>query len=62
MTKSLTPTSKVTAAGLAGAVTTLVVFALGRWVGVDIPPEAAAGLTTLISFVLAWAKIETRPV
>jgi len=46
---------KVTAAGVAGAVTVLLVFGLSS-LGVDLPPEVASALTTLIAFAAGYLK------
>lgn len=46
---------KTTAAGVAGAVTLVIVFVLGR-LGVEIPPDVAAAVTVIISFVAAYLK------
>lgn len=54
------PSSKVAAAGAAGAVTTVVVWAASL-AGVDVPPEVAAALTTLIATGAGWLKRENRP-
>lgn len=43
------PEPKVAAGGAAGAVTVLVVFIAGQ-LGLEVPPEAAAALTTLLAF------------
>lgn len=46
---------KTTAAGIAGAVTLVIVFVLGR-LGVEIPADVAAAVTTIIAFVAAYLK------
>lgn len=43
------PTKKVTAAGMGGAVATLVAFTLAQF-GVDLSGEAAGALTTVFAF------------
>ncbi len=50
---------KVKAAGLAGIIATALITA-GGWVGVDIPPEVAAGLATIAATALAYYVPETR--
>lgn len=53
------PTSpKVTTAALAGAITVLVVWILGDFASVDVPAEAAAGITTVIMAIAAWLKTD----
>lgn len=49
------PTSKVAAGGAAGALTVVLVWALGA-AGVDIPAEVASALTVLLSTAAAYLK------
>lgn len=51
---SATPTRKVTAAGLAGAVTTVAVWALGAFTGVVVPAEVAVAATTILTVGTAY--------
>lgn len=51
--ESKAPTNKVTAAGLGGAVATLLVFVANLF-GVEVPAEAAASLATLVGVLLAY--------
>lgn len=46
---------KTTAAGIAGALTLVIVFVLGQ-LGVEIPADVAAAVTTIIAFVAAYLK------
>jgi hypothetical protein len=46
---------KVQAAGAAGAATTVLVWAVGL-AGLDVPPEVAAAVTTLIATAAGWLK------
>lgn len=46
---------KTTAAGIAGAVTLVIVFVLGQ-LGVDIPADVAAAVTTIIAFAAAYLR------
>lgn len=55
------PSSKVTAAGLAGAVVTWVVWALDQFWGYTLPAEVAAASVTVVSFLLAYVVGENRP-
>lgn len=48
-----TPRPKVQAAGIGGAVATLIVFIVGV-LGVEVPPEAAAALATIAAFALGY--------
>ena len=47
------PTRKVTAGALAGAVTVLAVFVVEAF-GVDVPPEVASSVTTILAFVASY--------
>lgn len=53
------PTNKVAAAGAAGALSVLIVFIAGQ-LGLEIPPEAAAAITTLLSFGAGYMRLEGR--
>lgn len=46
---------KVQAAGWAGAATIILVWVLGQ-VGVDVPPEVASAITTLVATVAGYVK------
>lgn len=52
---SLMPVPKVAAAGISGAVTTLVVWIL-QMAGVDVPPEAAVAIGALAAFIAGYLK------
>lgn len=47
--------SKVRAGSLAGAVSILIVFFLSE-VGVEVPPEVASAITTVLSFAAGYLK------
>lgn len=49
----MTGANKAVAAGLSGALTTVVAFALGLF-GVTLPPEVVAGVGTIITTALVW--------
>lgn len=49
------PTAKVFAAGAAGAATIVAVWAVGL-LGVDVPPEVAAAVTTLLATGAGYLK------
>lgn len=49
------PHPKVNAAGLAGAVSVLIVAVLSE-VGVDLGPEVASALTTVLAFGAGYLK------
>lgn len=48
------PNTKVTAAVLGGALTTLVLWGLSYFAKIDMPAEAGAALATLFSFGLGY--------
>jgi hypothetical protein len=51
------PTSKVKAGTAAAAATILIVFIAGQ-LGLEVPPAAAAALTTLLGFAGGYLKTE----
>lgn len=51
--------SKVQAGGAAGAITVVLVWAVGL-AGLEIPPEVASAVTVLIGTGAAFLKTETR--
>jgi putative flippase GtrA len=56
-----TPTSKMTAAGLAGGVAVIVAWALREFLRIDLPPEVSAALATLLAFGAGYVTTERRP-
>lgn len=48
------PTKKVGAAGAGGALGVIVAWALSQFAGVDVTAEAAAAMSTVLSFVVAY--------
>lgn len=52
-----TPTRKVTAAGAGGGAGILIVFVAGQF-GLDMSPEVASAITTLLAFVAGYFKRE----
>jgi enamine deaminase RidA (YjgF/YER057c/UK114 family) len=58
--QGMAPTSKVTAAGAGGAAGIVIVFIAGQF-GVDVSPEVAAAITTLIALVAGYFKRESVP-
>jgi hypothetical protein len=52
---SRTPVPKVAASGVAGAVTVVLVWALGA-AGLDMPVEVAQALTVILSFGAGYLK------
>lgn len=54
---SLKPQPKVAAAGTAGAITILVVFAVNLiWPDVEIPNEVASAFTAIVAFAAGYIK------
>ena len=49
------PNSKVQAAGFAGALTIVLVWALAQ-AGVELPPEVASAITTVIATAAGYIK------
>jgi hypothetical protein len=50
------PVPKVVAAGLGGAVATLLVWLLSEFAGRDMPAEAGAALAAVLAFVFGYLK------
>ena len=46
---------RVSAATISGGLVAIIVWAVGQWLGVTIPGEAAAGMTTVLTPILSWA-------
>ena len=53
-TRSIAPRPKVAAAGIGGAVTTIVIWLLNDMAGIEVTPEVAAALATIIAFVAGY--------
>jgi hypothetical protein len=56
-----TPSTKVTAAGLGGAVVTILAYVLNAALGIDIPAEVGAAGATVVGFGLGYAVKEQNP-
>lgn len=54
------PSSKVTTSAAAGAVVTLLLFLFGSKVP-DLGADQAAGIVTVLAFILSYLKPENRP-
>lgn len=54
--RTAVPTRKVYAGALAGAISTLLVYAFNSYVSPTraLPPEAAAAVTTVVTFVVSY--------
>jgi len=57
MASTATPTPKVAAAGISGAVALIIVWVAGLF-GLDVPPEVAAAFTVILAFVAAYFKTD----
>ena len=55
-TEGNVPNKKVVAAGIAGAITTILVFVFNTYISSEKPltPEIAAALTTVMTFLMAY--------
>ena len=53
----MTPTTKVTAGAIAGALTVILVWAV-TFAGVTVPPAVAAAVTVLLTFAASWLVTE----
>ena len=54
------PSSKIQAAGAAGAVTIVLVWALAQ-AGVELPPEVASAITTIVATAAGYATRNQPP-
>ncbi len=52
------PSKKVGSSALAGGLSIILVWAIKQFGHVEIPPEVASGLTTVISFVTGYLVTE----
>lgn len=55
-TVSYTPTTKVAAAGIGGAISVVLIYALKAVWGVELPAEVAAAVATIVSFLSGYIK------
>lgn len=55
MSQSKRPVAKVAAAGTGGAAAT-VLIAIASQLGLDLPPEVAAAITTVLAFAAGYLK------
>jgi hypothetical protein len=53
--RPLKPVSKVAVSGAAGAAVSVLVWILRQFMAVDIPPDIAAALITLLMFAVGYA-------
>jgi uncharacterized membrane-anchored protein len=50
----MTPTVKVGSGAIAGAIVVILIWLVETFTSVDIPPEIAAALTTIITFATSY--------
>jgi hypothetical protein len=55
----MTPTTKVTAGALAGALSIILVWLIG-FAGVTVPPAVASAFTVILTFGVSWLVTERR--
>lgn len=51
---SIAPVQKVTASGLGGALAILIVWVLSEFVGMEITPEVASAIVTILAFIAGY--------
>lgn len=57
---SLKPVPKVAAAGTAGVFASLLVI-IANGLGLDLPPEVAAGIVTVVTFASGYLMPDKKP-
>lgn len=56
---NLTPTAKAGSAGIAGALSVIVIWVLSSICKIEIPPEIASAITTVVAFAAAYIAPRT---
>lgn len=56
------PTPKVQAAGIGGAITSVLLWAVTYFAKVDVPAEVGAALATIVAFVAAYMTRDRKPI
>lgn len=56
------PTPKVQAAGIGGAITSILLWAVTYFAKVDVPAEVGAALATVIAFISAYMTRDRKPI
>ena len=51
---SAMPIAKISASALGGAVSLLIVWALGQFAGIDVPEEAASAFTLVVMSLIGY--------
>jgi hypothetical protein len=59
--KTFTPTRKMTAVGLAGALTTIIITVSRDAIGYEMSADLASAITTIISFVSGYLTKNEDP-
>lgn len=59
---SSAPTNKVAAGGIGGSISVVLLWVFTQFVTVEIPPEIAAAIATIISFASGYLVREKRVV
>lgn len=57
---SSAPTNKVSAAGIGGSISVVLLWVTGQFFTIEIPPEVAAAIATVISFLSGYLVREKR--
>lgn len=58
---SSVPVPKVAAAGVAGSITAILIWAAKQFFGIEIPGEIGGALATVISFIAAYFTQDKKP-
>lgn len=61
MSRSALPVRKVGAAGLGGAVSTALIWALGHFAGLELGEEVTAAVVTLVTFAVGYLVPDRQP-
>lgn len=57
----MAPSAKITAAAFAAFITAILVWALGTFGKIQLPPEVATAVSGLITVFVGWAVPEAPP-
>lgn len=59
---SAAPTNKVAASGIGGSISVVLIWAVNQFFNIELPPEVAAAIATVISFASGYLVREKRVV
>lgn len=59
---SSAPTNKVSAAGIGGSVSVVLLWAVNQFFNIEVPQEVAAAIATIVSFASGYLVREKRVV